>query len=109
MNKADKRRFLAITEIGCLACRLQFPDRNHDFSYTTDVHHLLSGGKRIGNHATIGLCPYHHRNVYDLPKEFMIENLGPSLADGIKVFEQIFPTQKELLEMQNELIEEWEE
>jgi len=110
MNKADKRRFLAITEIGCLACRLQFPDRKTDFSYTTDIHHILRGGIRRGNQATIGLCPWHHRAVIvngAYPQELMDYELGPSLANSRKIFEEHFGTQGELLEMQNELIEEW--
>ena len=110
MTKADKRRFLAISEIGCLACRYQFADRNADFSYTTDVHHILNGGKRQSHQETIGLCPWHHRGIIegDFPEQAMTDTLGPSLAHGRKAFEDHFGTQDELLTRQNELIERWE-
>lgn len=48
----------AIVELGCIACWLDGqPPR------PTAVHHLLSGGRRIGHKHTIGLCdPGHHQN-----------------------------------------------
>lgn len=56
---AEHRRFDIITrEIGCIVCKLQGKP------YTpAEVHHLVSGGKRMGHSYTIPLCPYHHRGV----------------------------------------------
>ena len=111
MNKADRHRFVAIMEIGCLACRLQFPDKSIDFSYTTDVHHILNGGRRQSHQHTIGLCPWHHRGIIvdgAIPRELMMDSKGPSLAHSRRIFENHFLPQDELLEWQNELIGEME-
>jgi hypothetical protein len=58
MTKAEKAWLDAITELGCIVCRIRYA------LYTPAVpHHLLSGGRRIGHLATIPLCdPGHHQN-----------------------------------------------
>lgn len=46
-----------IVEHGCVACLIdRVPPR------PAEVHHILSGGRRIGHLFTIPLCPGHHRD-----------------------------------------------
>lgn len=57
MTKASQAFHAAVRELGCIVCRLFL----HTFS-PCDVHHLLSGGRRIGEMHVIGLCEKHHRS-----------------------------------------------
>lgn len=43
-----------IVQQGCSICRSP-----------AEVHHLVSGGRRLGHLFTIGLCPVHHRSGRD--------------------------------------------
>ena len=105
-NKAEQARFDAIKAAGiCIACKLRGVD-----SYAVEIHHLLSGGRRIGHMATIGLCCWHHRGV---PFEFCShaecrDAFGPALSEGSKPFRAEFGTDAELLQVQNELLSERE-
>ena len=63
-TKAEQERFQAMRRIGCIACFIgrqigiasaQLAHRN------LEIHHLLSGGRRIGHEATVCLCHYHHQ------------------------------------------------
>lgn len=58
MPTKRERRYQSLQEIGCMACR------EYGFYQPADMHHQLSGNKRIGDEATVPLCPYHHRNVW---------------------------------------------
>lgn len=55
---AEERRWMdAVVEFGCVACWI---DGNYR---PCCVHHLVSGGRRMGHLFTIGLCdPGHHQN-----------------------------------------------
>lgn len=92
MTKKDKVRFLALQDLGCVCCHIL------GWYSPPDIHHILSGGRRMGNKFTIPLCPAHHRGIVKLP------GYGPSLADGSKPFEKRFGTQKELLAKVNEML-----
>lgn len=72
-----------------------------------EIHHLTSGGRRIGNMATIPLCPFHHRA--QLPTGFKnttaaVDTLGPSLETSKEEFEQVFGSEKRLLAETNKLL-----
>lgn len=72
---------------GCVACRLDGqPPR------PTAVHHILSGSRRIGHLATIGLCdPGHHQGG---------QQLGLISRHPWKArFEARYGTEQELLEL----------
>ncbi|MGP1667490.1 MAG: Ref family recombination enhancement nuclease [Rhodanobacter sp.] len=56
-----------------------------------EVHHLLSGNRRIGHQDTLPLCPHHHRAIG--------KGLGPSLANGSKPFHAEYGSDQELLAM----------
>ena len=95
-SKADLARYRKLVDYGCVCC-------NELGIYTPpDMHHVLSGGRRMGNKFTIPLCPYHHRGV----KAYWVDAKdGPSLADGSKPFEKRWGTQAQLLERVNKAIE----
>ena len=83
--KPDIRDF-AIREIGCIVCR----HRGLGFA-PAEKHHLLTtglhgNGKRRGEHATVGLCPYHHRGI-GTPTSA----LGPSYAREPRAFRALYP------------------
>lgn len=102
-TKAESAWIVAVKEGPCLAC------------YTlakvcpgSDAHHLLSGGRRRGHMATIGLCAWHHRGVPDwgCTASEMRESYGPSLMDGSKLFRDAYGTDDELLALQKRLLGE---
>lgn len=62
-----------------------------------------AGQKRLGDEATIGLCPWHHRGIFKPPI-----NVGPSLAKEPNRFREVFGSDDELLAEENELISERE-
>lgn len=86
----------------CVAC-WNWPDA--PITFGCDAHHLLSGGRRRGHSATIGLCPWHHRGV---PLEETVPATraiyGPSLMDGSKLFHAAYGSDDELLKVQRGLI-----
>ena len=69
---------------------------------------MLSGGRRIGHHAAMCLCHYHHQGkrlpyVYKGYAE-QSEVLGPSMAREPRRFREIYGTQESLLDFQRELL-----
>lgn len=59
VNKADKKRYQAISDLGCIVCLLERG------IYTPPEIHHLNGRTGNGNQETIGLCFYHHREGTD--------------------------------------------
>lgn len=104
-TKAQIRRFEIIRDFGCICCRMKGYK-----SLVTEVHHLLSGGRRIGHDATVGLCPWHHRGVrFDgWGPSAMVAMFGTSLALGSKPFHEQFGSDEELLAHQNTVIKRME-
>lgn len=103
-TEAQKRRFQLMQHHGCLACLIEGRPGN-----PADVHHLLSGGRRIGHDATIALCCWHHRGSHSmLSDRHAAEIMGPSLAKESRKFQRRYGTDAELLEMQNRLLSEVE-
>jgi hypothetical protein len=94
-TKTEQERWILFREIGCIVCR-----RYYHIVEPADVHHLLSGGKRRGHHATIPLCPYHHRGIPidGMSNDRMRARLGPSLALQSKAFHAKFGSDDYLLE-----------
>ena len=97
MNKADQKRVQRFEKVGCIACRL---DERANPNY--DVHHLVRG-YRIGDHATIPLCPWHHRGVCEGSPEAFKAEYGPSMKWHKKEFDRQYGSQQKLLELTNEL------
>jgi len=60
---AEERRWMdAIVAYGCVACRM---DGNGVVAPC--VHHILSGGRRMGHLWTLPLCPGHHQDGTGAP------------------------------------------
>ena len=95
----DLLRFAKLTKIGCIVCRVHL-----NVYREPDMHHLLSGGRRIGHQATIPLCPWHHRAVSDLPEKEATKLMGPSLAKSPKKFRETFGNDAELIEATDYLL-----
>jgi hypothetical protein len=99
MNR--EQRYTALQRIGCLACR------ELGYVQPADMHHLLSGTHRRGDKATIPLCPFHHRGVWNdrfHSLKFAKTLLGPSLALEPKAFRERFGDDAALLAKANALI-----
>ena len=95
-------RWQQLQEIGCVACY-----GIHFYNQPSDCHHLISGNKRRGDDATIPLCPWHHRGVWNdrfASQKMATTLLGPSLAHESKRFRAMFGSDDELLELANALI-----
>lgn len=94
---------VAVKEGPCLACLIHDGRRY----LGCDAHHLLSGGRRIGHMATVGLCSWHHRAVPPYSghsAKTCRELFGPSLMDGSKLFHEAYGSDEELLAMQKEFL-----
>lgn len=89
-TKAERDRWRWFQEIGCIVCLL-----NGHRGTPGDVHHLTSGGRRLGHRFTVCLCPAHHRGGTRVT----------SLAHGRKAFEHAHGyTEDQLLELQDHAI-----
>lgn len=104
-TKAQQKRFERMSQIGCIVSILR--DGRHNV--LGHVHHILSGGKRIGHDATLYLSVWHH--VGQPPNGWTIqqatEELGPSLAHNPRAFREEFGSEAELLEFQNALLDHY--
>ena len=57
-TEAEQARFDRMKELGiCVACY----QRGWRGGQYVEIHHLLSGNRRIGHMATVSLCGWHHR------------------------------------------------
>ena len=56
-NRIEREWMDAVAQAGCVACAIDGNWRQ------AAVHHIVSGGRRMGHLFTIGLCdPGHHQN-----------------------------------------------
>ena len=106
-TKAQLERWRVMQELGCVACQM-----NGVVGVPADIHHVLSGGRRISHSHVLALCPYHHRSVKPDTKLTTVrfkEIYGPALDANPKEFQQRYGTQQELLEIQEALIQKYYE
>ena len=92
ITKADRERLVTIKNFcGCLPCLLMgVPD-----VWTTIEHSTEAGRRPEDEHQwTIGLCGWHH---FGYGTVAMIEVVGPSLAQGRKIFEAHFGDELDVL------------
>lgn len=99
---AEKKRFEAIVERGCIACRTN----GHPSLYPVEIHHLIDGMKRRGHSATVGLCSMHHRGIIpgNMSRKKALEMFGPNLADDGKAFRAKYGNDDSLLGFQEFLL-----
>jgi len=91
---SQRSRWDLLRDYGCICCRKKGLIRH------PEIHHLLSGGRRMGHDHTIPLCPWHHRGepmTIDSTKKTTEAWLGPSLAESLIRFNHIFGSETELL------------
>jgi hypothetical protein len=115
---AQVERWDRMRTIGCIACLLNEID--HDLarvprcsmvphSGNQEIHHLTSGGRRLGHDHTICLCRYHHEGDhlprYDVGYKATVLVFGPSFGHGRKPFAAFYGTDLQLLEYQNLVLE----
>jgi hypothetical protein len=104
-TKAEQARFDKMKEMGlCMAC---YQDGVRGSQYV-DIHHFLSGNKRIGHMATVALCPWHHDAKWDneaMTQSDMLADFGPSFHKHRREFRVVFGSDEELLAMQNALLD----
>ncbi|RZL40160.1 MAG: hypothetical protein EOP35_01760 [Rubrivivax sp.] len=91
---AERAWMDAITAIGCIACLID----GHPETPGA-VHHLLSGGRRMGHMHTICLCdPGHHQNG---------QQFGKVSRHPFKPrFEAIYGTESALLDLTQQLVQQ---
>lgn len=94
-TKAERERFDLLHRIGCICCR-----KARSGYRAPDIHHIIDGGRRMSHMATLPLCPEHHR----IPSNGTV--VGPSLADGSRVFAAKWGSQIQLLIEVDELIDQ---
>lgn len=110
ITPAHKQRFATMQELGCLISLVYF---NHPGT-PGQVHHIISGGRRLGHDATICMKPWYHQGepptvryagrLIQLTVAQATYRYGPSMAHNPSDFTHRFGTQDELLEMQDALI-----
>lgn len=107
---AEKMRFEAIKQVGCVPCWLL----GISFNPCT-IQHVVEGRKRLGHSFTYGACCWHH---FGHPLEGKTQKqteaiMGPSLALTKKKYNERFGSERELVELCNQMIEpylrEWQE
>lgn len=93
MNRMDELRIEQMLRLGCSACAyLQL------FS-VAEVHHILEGGRRMGDWFSIPLCAGHHRGMWsDEHRAILHPHQLVSISDGRKAFSKVYPTERELFE-----------
>ena len=109
----DRERFETMQRIGCLVSLVYFGKSGTPGT----VHHILEGGRRLGHQATLYLHPWFHQGqpptvrqagrIRQLSQAEAMALYGPSLELNQGAFERRFGTQRDLLVMQDNLIETW--
>jgi hypothetical protein len=116
----QRARWDRMIGLGCVACRLNEIDFNlRRVSYlrtrTTvlcaaklEIHHLLSGNKRMGHDFTVCLCRFHHQGdflpVVGHPYAEQAMAYGPSVAHEGKRFREVYGREMALLAYQNSVL-----
>lgn len=106
-TKAELRRFDEIQQRGCVCCYLeaQLVGRRYIVE-PCDIHHVNQSA-RVGHHFdTVGLCPWHHRDVCknDAPVSEMLYLFGPNMVRHRAEWVSRYGGNEKLLEVQAELL-----
>lgn len=57
MTRLEREFQRDVRDLGCIVCLVHLHLRSD-----CDIHHILRGGRRIGEMDVLGLCPSHHRS-----------------------------------------------
>ena len=93
VNKEQKRFQDAVRAAGCIVCRGEGVDS------PCEIHHILSGSRRLGEDYVLGLCQIHHRGQINTAE-------AVSRHPWRREFEARYGTELELLEKTRELCAE---
>jgi hypothetical protein len=93
MTKDEARFQDQVRQLGCIACR-----QMGIAGSPCDIHHILSGGRRMGEMFVLGLCPRHHRSGAD-------NHAWVSRHPWRVKFEKRYGTEMSLLEKTRELVQ----
>lgn len=111
-TKAQRERWDAMRARGCVACHLNGVDHGlarASYGRDLEIHHLLSGGRRIGHHATVCLCHFHHQGKRlpypDHGYEEQARKFGPSLGREPRRFREVYGADDGLLAYQDHMLE----
>jgi Recombination enhancement, RecA-dependent nuclease len=94
-TKYEQTRIDAMRRLGCAACAvLGVPNLNH-----LELHHMLSGGVRMGHYFSMFLCRGHHQGDWSLSQLVWIEpKKRVAISDGRKRFTAVYGTERSLWE-----------
>lgn len=93
MTKAEKAYQDAVRRLGCIVCWLF-----HGVFTPCEIHHMLSGGRRMGERYVLGLCYWHHRSGRN-------DAECVSRDHNQRRFEARYMPEAELLKVQDEKVE----
>lgn len=101
-TKAQSERMEKLREFGCVACHLNGEREKVE----AEIHHFLSGNRRIGHDASVPLCPWHHRAApwFAMTITECLDAYGPSWHQHRRAFRERYGSDTELLAMTNDLI-----
>lgn len=90
----------AVRALGCICCR-----KLGGFALP-QIHHVISGGRRMGHMSILPLCPWHHQGYppQGYTDKQATDLFGPSLANGSKPFVRHWGSEAELLDEVAELL-----
>jgi hypothetical protein len=94
-TKYEAERIEAMKPLGCVACAvLGVPNLNH-----LELHHILSGGVRMGHYFSIFLCRGHHQHDFTQEQlEWIEPQKRVAISDGRKLFTAVYGTERSLWE-----------
>lgn len=92
-TRYEQERIEALKRLGCVACAvLGVPNLNH-----LELHHILSGGVRMGHWFTIFLCRGHHQGDWSLQQlEWIEQPKRVAISHGRKRFNRFYGTEQSL-------------
>lgn len=107
-TKSEQARFDNMKDLGCIACILDGRIEPFGFGYAPEIHHMLSGNKRIGHMATVPLCTWHHQGAVWPGVSFpsILAELGPSWHKHRREFRKRYGSDAELIETVNQYLGE---
>lgn len=94
VNNAEKDFQDQVRQLGCICCRIDL----NTFS-PCDIHHILNGGRRIGEMDVLGLCQRHHRSGAE-------NKVWVSRHPWRKKFVERYGSEESLLKKTRELVKE---
>lgn len=100
-TKAERAHLAAVKAMPCIACGADWTP-----TWSTEVHHTLSGNRRRGHMFVLPLCSWHHRGepLDGWAARSMELTFGPSLARSSRQFRERYGSDDELLAQVNALL-----